>query len=86
VSSRPRPLRPIRLIDHSTGPHHELQYAAPDDWWRWIFGRYPVAGTVHGRVCARCGRIVVFGERLGKPGNEPPRLPQLSESRAPARA
>jgi hypothetical protein len=62
------PLRPIWLIDHSNEPDRELEYTSSDAWQRWIFGRYPVAGTVRGRVCACGGRIMFFAEPRGEAG------------------
>jgi hypothetical protein len=57
-------LTAIKLIDQRERgpgvPHGELLYAmadqSPSDWT----GKYPIEGTLHGKMCRECGRVYLF--------------------------
>ena len=61
-------LQPIKLLDATdTGmgghgaSHTELSYAAPDSAASLFTRTVPRLGSVHGKICPECGRIILFG-------------------------
>ncbi len=63
-------MQPIRLLD-ATQPgfaaegvaHTDLSYAAPDASASFFFRAVPKAGTVKAKICPKCARIVLHGEK-----------------------
>jgi len=64
-------MQPIKLIDATDGPgwdhegvqHVELGYASPDANRSFFLGKIERKGSVKGRICPDCGRIVLYGEK-----------------------
>ena len=64
-------MQPIKLIDATDGPgwdgeglqHVELGYASPDSSRSFFLGKIERKGSVKGRICTDCGRIVLSGEK-----------------------
>jgi hypothetical protein len=63
-------LQPIKLLDATdTGmgghgiSHTELSYAAPDSAASFFTRTVPRLGTVQGKICPDCGRILLFGRK-----------------------
>lgn len=57
------PLVSITLRDYGYGrppdpPEYELD-EAPGSFW---MGLKPTAGTIHGRMCAECGRVLLYAK------------------------
>lgn len=64
-------MQPIKLIDATDGPgwdkegvqHVELGYASPDANRSFFMGKIERIGSVKGRICPDCGRMLLYGEK-----------------------
>jgi uncharacterized OB-fold protein len=54
-------LSDIKIVDMSSGAHMELKYAAGDarKEFPW-FAQYPTKGTLRGKLCEDCGRVLLY--------------------------
>ena len=49
-------------LDHQGMQHIGLAYAAEDAQRSFFLGKIPQLGTVHGKICPKCGRILLYGQ------------------------
>jgi hypothetical protein len=60
-------MSPVIIMDklHPWPAEHRhagsLEYRLPDDRLSFWSGKYPTAGTVQSFMCAKCGRIALYG-------------------------
>lgn len=62
-------MQPIKVIDATSlgmgsegAGHVPLAYAAPDASRSFFLGKIQRTGVLTGRICPKCGRVVLYGE------------------------